>query len=214
MNRTEAGGWSQMRYQRHVDNLYLHHAKDVIEALDRIVREEAIENVILAGDEVIIPLLREQMPPALAKKTEDTMRLDIRTPEHEIMERTLETFRVRDAVIDMERVAELKDAVRGTNLGVAGAADTLAALLNGQVDELFLTAGMSEIENEPEEVGAVLKAYAPGKEGETPDSSRRRIVVDELIRRAKETGARIHFVEDASLLAAMGGVGATLRYRI
>jgi len=211
-NRTQVGGWSQMRYQRHVENIHLHHAKDVVEALDRVVREEAIENVIIAGDEVVIPLLREQLTPALAKKTEDTMRLDIRTPEHEIMERTLETFRARDAVIDQERVEELKDAVRGTGLGVAGAADTLAALLNGQVDELFLTAGMDEIEHEPDETSAVLKAYAPGAEGETPDSNRRRIVVDELIRRAKETGARIHFITDASLLAAMGGVGATLRY--
>ncbi len=212
LSSTQVVGWSQMRYQRHVNNLNLHHAKDVVEALDRVVREEAIENVIIAGDEVIIPLLREQMSPELAKKTEDTMRLDIRTPEHEIMERTLETFRARDAVIDMERVEELKDAVRGTNLGVAGAADTLAALSNGQVDELFLTAGMSEIEHEPDEVGAVLKAYAPGEEGEMPDSNRRRIVVDELIRRAMETGASIHFITDGSLLAGMGGIGATLRY--
>jgi peptide chain release factor subunit 1 len=206
------GGWSQMRYQRHVDNLHQHHAKEVVEALDRIVREEGIENVIIAGDEVIIPLLREQMSAELAKKTEDTMRLDIRTPEQEIMERTLEIFRARDAEMDKERVAELHDAVRGTGLGVAGAADTLAALSNGQVDELFLTAGMSEIQHEPDEVRAVLAAYAPGEEAETLNTDKPRLVVDELIRRAGETGARIHFIEDASLLAAMGGIGATLRY--
>ncbi len=214
MSRTQVGGWSQMRYQRHVDNLHQHHAQDVIEALDRIVREEGIENVIIAGDEVIIPLLRQQLSPELAKKTEDTMRLDIRTTEQEIMERTLETFRARDAEIDRERVAELKDAVRGTGLGVAGAADTLAALANGQVDELFLTAGMTEIEHEPDEVNSVLKAYAPGGESAPLDTSKPRIVVDELIRRAKDTGARIHFIEDTSLLASMGGVGATLRYSI
>ena len=211
-NRSQVGGWSQMRYQRHVDNIHQHHAKEVVEALDRIVREEGIENVIIAGDEVIIPLLREQMSTELAKKTEDTMRLDIRTPEHEILQRTLETFRARDAEMDMERVAKLQDAVRGTGLGVAGAADTLTALSNGQVDELFLTAGMNEIQHEPDEVRSVLAAYAPGEEDKTQDTDKPRIVVDELIRRARETGARIHFIEDASLLAAMGGVGATLRY--
>ena len=171
ISRTQLGGWAQMRYQRHVDNLHQHHAKDVVDALDRIVRDEGIENVILAGDEVIIPLLREQLTPELAKKTEDTMRLDIRTPEHEIMERTLEVFRARDAEIDKERVAELKDAVRGTGLGVAGAADTLAALSNGQVDELFLSAGMTEIEHEPDEVSSVLKAYAPGGESTPLDTT-------------------------------------------
>ena len=85
---------------------------------------------------------------------------------------------------------------------------------NGQVDELFLTAGMTEIEHEPDEVAAVLKAYAPGGEGELPDATKPRIVVDELIRRAKDTRARIHFIEDKSLLTSMGGVGATLRYSI
>ena len=214
MNRTEVGGWSQMRFQRHVDHLRLQHAKEVVEALDRIVREEAIESVIIAGDEVVIPVLREQMPPALAAKVEDRMNLDIRTPEHEIMERTLETFQARDAVLDMERVEELKDAVRGTKLGVAGIADTLAALSNGQVDELFLAAGMNEIEHEPEAASAVFKAYAPGEEDEIPNANRRRVVIDELIKRAQETGARTHFIKDASLLAAMGGVGATLRYSI
>jgi peptide chain release factor subunit 1 len=214
MSRTQVGGWSQMRYQRHVDNLHLHHAKEVVEALDRILREEAIETVIIAGDEVVLPLLRQQMSPELAKKAEDTIRLDIRSPEHEIMERTRETFRARDTMIDQERVEELNDAVRGTGLGVAGAADTLAALLNGQVDELFLTAGIKQIEYEPDEVGVILAAYAPGEEGEPPVAGLRRIVVDELIRRAMETGARIHFIENATLLAAMGGVGATLRYNL
>lgn len=213
-NRSQMGGWSQMRYQRHVDNLHQHHALDVVEALDRIAREEGIENVIIAGDEVIIPLLRQQMSPELARKTEDTLRLDIRATEQEIMKRTLEIFRARDAEIDQDRVAELKDAVRGTGLGVAGAADTLAALANGQVDELFLTAGINEFQPEPDEVRSVLAAYQADEGVETLDAAKPRVVVDEIIRRAKETGARINFIEDTSLLNEMGGVGATLRYRI
>jgi peptide subunit release factor 1 (eRF1) len=71
---------------------------------------------------------------------------------------------------------------------------------------------MDEIQHEPDEVRSVLEAYAQGEEGETLDVTKPRVVIDELIRRAKETGVRIHFIEDASLLAAMGGVGATLRY--
>ena len=37
---------------------------------------------------------------------------------------------------------------------------------------------------------------------------------DELITRAQQTAARIRFIEDASLLADVGGVGALLRFRI
>ena len=37
---------------------------------------------------------------------------------------------------------------------------------------------------------------------------------DELITRAQQTAARVRFIEDASLLADVGGVGALLRFRI
>src|SRR5205085_7507394 len=72
-NRTKVGGWSQMRYQRHLANYHLHHAKEVVEVLERVVRDERAEHVILAGDDVIIPLLREQMPAPLGEKVIDVM---------------------------------------------------------------------------------------------------------------------------------------------
>jgi len=42
-NRTEVGGWSQMRYQRHVDNFHQQHAKEVMAELEKLVRNERIE---------------------------------------------------------------------------------------------------------------------------------------------------------------------------
>ena len=71
LSRTQVEGWSQMRYQRHVDNYYQHHAKEVVEMLDSVVREEAAEHIILAGDDVIIPLLRAHLPVHLEKKVID-----------------------------------------------------------------------------------------------------------------------------------------------
>src|ERR1043166_3290055 len=52
LSRTQISGWSEIRYQRHMDNFHLQHAKEIAEVLDRVVREEAIEHIILAGDEV------------------------------------------------------------------------------------------------------------------------------------------------------------------
>ena len=47
----------------------------------------------------------------------------------------------------------------------------------------------------------------------TTDESRVKLS-DELVTRAQQTAARIRFIEDASLLADVGGVGALLRFRI
>src|ERR671921_2823457 len=82
----QAGGWSQARYQRGVNNQRQQHAKDTVAALDRIVREEGINHIVVAGDEVIIPAFREELPKHLQEKlVEDVLRLDIRTPEQEVL---------------------------------------------------------------------------------------------------------------------------------
>ena len=213
--RSQVGGWSQMRYQRHLENYHLHHAKEVVDTLDRIVREDAIEQVILAGDETkIIPLLREQMPKQLADKVIDVLNLNINTPEHEVLEETMNALRAHEAEADAEKVKRLIDDYRAGGLAVVGVEDTLAALNNGQVEELFLNASMRGIRYNELEVLQVMEAYASAT-GTPPDSSEKRIVVDDLIKAAQQvSSARLTFIEDESLLAKFGGVGASLRYRI
>jgi peptide subunit release factor 1 (eRF1) len=39
-------------------------------------------------------------------------------------------------------------------------------------------------------------------------------MADELVTRARQTGAEVIIIEDAALLADVGGVGGLLRYRI
>lgn len=213
--RTQAGGWSQMRFQRHVENYHLHHAKEVVDALERVVAEDRIEQIILSGDQTnIIPILREQMPKHLLDKVIDVVNLGIDTPEHEVLEETLKILRVHDAVTDAEKVENMLGQYRAGGLAVVGVPDTLAALANGQVDELLVSASLREIQYSERKVDKVLAAYAPGVDGEQPDAAEPRMVADELVRLAQQTSARVTFVEDTSLLEGVGGVGATLRYRI
>jgi peptide subunit release factor 1 (eRF1) len=215
VSRVTVGGWSQARYQRHIENYHLHHAKEVVDALDRVVREEGVERVLLAGDEVIVPVLRAQLPRHLADRVVDVLRLDITTPEHEVFRATLEAMREREARDDQERVDRLLDEYRAGGLAVVGAHDALAALAHGQVDELLLSATLAEIHDEPEEIGAPLVPDAPATAGGAArDETRTVLVADELVTRARRTGARVTFIEDPTLLAAVGGVGAMLRYRV
>ena len=220
-NRTKVGGWSQMRYQRHTENYHMQHAKEMVETLARIVDKEGIEQVILAGDEVIIPTLRAQLPKALEDKVIDVLSLDIRAPEKEVFEASLEAMREHDAQTDAERVERLLNEFRGGGLGVVGATDTLEALSMGQVDELYLTAAMREVKGDREDVEIlsdaevvepVVAASDPAAVSNTePDSV---IVAHELVARAQQTSAKVFFIEDPALLAEYGGVGALLRYRI
>jgi peptide chain release factor subunit 1 len=148
MSRTDAGGWSQMRYQRHVENLQLHHAKEVVEELRRIVAEDRAQYVFLAGDEVIVPVLTSQLPKELEKKVAGVLRLDIRTPEDEVMQAAEEALSAHVAAKEAERVEELRGEWRAGGLAVAGMKKVLEALTNGQADEVWL----STTEGEADEI--------------------------------------------------------------
>src|SRR5215217_389780 len=210
----KVGGWSQARYQRHEQNYHTQHAKEVVDILEKIVREENIEHVILAGDEAtVIPLLREQMPKMLEEKIIESLSLGIDTPEHELLEESMTAFRRHDSLTDMEKVERLLNEYRADDLGVAGVPETLAALSNGQVEELLIAAKADSIQYDEAEVEKVLKLYPA--DVVLPESMGQRTIADELVRRANVlSSAKVTFIEDATRLERMGGVGGLLRYRI
>lgn len=215
-----AGGWSQMRYQRHLEQYHLQHAKEVADQLEQVVREDNIEHIILAGDEVIIPLLREQFPKAVAERVVDVLSLDINAPEHKVLAESLEAMREHDAQTDVEKVERLLNDYRAGGLAVVGSTDTLEALAMGQVEELVITAQQQHVEGDREDVAIlsdaeVVEPVVGGQDSAVaniePDSV---IVAADLVARARQTSARITFIEDVSLLEEVGGCGAFLRYRI
>jgi peptide chain release factor subunit 1 len=191
MRRTDMGGWSQARYQRHVDHHRAEHTREVVEALERIVREERIDHVAVAGNETAMALLRAQLTKPLAALVTELPHVGVGASEAEILRETLEIMSQQEGRDDVERVARMYDAYRAGGLGMIGLAGTRAALENGQVHELLLVASPDHLEG--------------------PDGA---AIADELVAKARQTDARVIFIEDAALLAEAGGVGAILRYRL
>ena len=223
--RMMQGGWSQARYQRHIENFHLHHAKEVVEALDRIVQRDAIEHIVVAGDEVVIPLLREQLPKHLAAKVVDHLKLPAGSPDQDVLKASLAAMRRVNERTDRDKVEAAVGAYRAGGLGVVGPEATLLALTNGQVDELLLAAslrglqrlrggraGTMAVANDATLTRPAVASVAAGEPADAdPDVLR---LADGFVTKAQQTGARIEFVEDPSLLEPYGGVAATLRYRI
>ena len=191
MTRTEAGGWSQMRYQRHVDNLHQNHARELVETLGKIVEEDRVDSIFLAGDEVIVPLLRSELTRELEEKVVGVLRLDIRTPEDEVRAAAAGALAALEPEAERALVEGIEGEWRAGRLAVAGKHNVLEALENGQVEELVMTRAFAESEGN----------------GAEPSSA------DDLTSRAIATGARVRFVESSELLAGMGGVAAKLRYK-
>ena len=208
------GGFTQNRFQRHVDDFQLRHAKEVVDVLERTVREEQIDKVIIGGDrETIIPLLREQMTKELAGKIIDVVTLGVDTPEQKILDESLTVIQRHNTVSDMDKVQRLMNEYRADDLAVVGVPQTIAALSNGQVEELLISAKADDLAFDAQEAEHVLKLYATD-DRPLPELNQRSIA-DELVRLAQQmSSARVTCIEDSSSLEDVGGVGALLRYRI
>jgi peptide subunit release factor 1 (eRF1) len=223
--RSAQGGWSQARFQRHIENFHVQHVKEVVEALERIVLRENITEIVVAGDEVVLPLLREQMAKPLAEKIVDQVRMNTNAPIDQVIRTSLDAMKRVHIQSEREKVEAAIDAYRAGGLGVVGPEDTLDALIKGQVDELLISARVRELEPVGSRAAAravasiqavlpepAVQPVAAGEPGAVATETVR--LADELITKATQTSARITFVADPELLAAYNGVAATLRFGI
>jgi peptide chain release factor subunit 1 len=210
------GGWSQARYQRHIENFHLHHMKEVVDVLDRVVRDEAIGRIVVSCDDATRATLFDQLPQHLRERVVDTLTLDVNTPEHAVLAETLGALRERDADTDADRVRAMLNAWQADGLAVAGPEATLRALAMGQVEELLITASPELLHSDdpaaadgaPGPIDVQTSATGAGID------SRHATLAGELVAKAQQTSARIRFIEDPALLADVGGAGALLRFKI
>jgi peptide chain release factor subunit 1 len=219
--RNSQGGWSQARYQRHIENFHLQHIKEVVEALEKIVQREHISEIVVAGDEVVLPLMREQMPKHLQQKVVDHVRMNISSPLEQLIGTSLDSLRRAHTEGEREKVDAAVGGFRSGGLGVIGPEDTLEALVKGQVDELLISSHLHSLQPVGAQAAStaaavlpepVLEPIAAGEPAEADAEMVR--LADELVTKATQTSAKITFIERADLLADYGGVAAILRFKI
>ena len=216
----QPGGWSQQRFQRRTENFHLQHAKEVVAELENIMKKVEVKHLVLCGDEAaIMPILKPQLPKALEDKVIATINMSQYDSEDEIREKTQEAVGIEMATRQAKEVERVNDAAKAAaGVGTLGLEDTLRALANGQVEELVISSNIDALDYSKREVEKILDEYEPGDDQLTVDAQPIVTipgeVADQLIIRALNTGAKIVFVKDDSLLRDSGGVGSILRYNI
>ena len=127
------------------------------------MRDEGIGAIVLAGDNVAVPLVRNELPKDIAARVVDVVKLDDHAPERQIVDATIESLRQKDAETDRERVEAVLGAYRAGGLAAVGVEPTLAALALGQVDELLITAVTDTIDpGKKRRAGRSQRAIARG----------------------------------------------------
>ena len=186
-------------------------------ALDGVVRDEAIERVIVAGDAGLVARLREQLPPPLAAKIVDVLRFDRHAGEDEIVGGGAGGA-ARAGRRRRRRSGSPRCWARGAPQDSAWPVRTrrCARWQLGQVDELLIAAHARDVK--PVQRAARRDA---GGAVDRPKARRRAATTSpgcswptRSSTRATQTGAAVRIIEDPELLRDHGGVAAALRFRI
>jgi peptide chain release factor subunit 1 len=184
--RHDTGGWSQARFQRHIDEQDKRFAKEAAGAIAQLVEREAAQRVVLAGDERAISALDEELPKQVHELVAHVERIEVDAGRDQVTEE----IRPLLAAIEEAEGASVADralgAIRAGGLAAGGLEPVMRALEMGQVLELVI--------DESADIDQQIRS--------------------ELVRQAALTDARVESVNRHPGLERFDGVVATLRFRL
>jgi hypothetical protein len=183
-SRADVGGWSQARFQRHVEEHREAFAELAVQALDEVARQEQAHRLVICADEVAAKLLVDALPKPLAENVRGILRADTRATAEELGREVLPFLEQLDNDEANEAADRLVGELSREGLAVAGVEGTEAALTVGQVAELLVDPAIELDE----------------------------AVIEGLLRAAAATDARIRFPPDHGGLRQLGGLGGLLRF--
>jgi peptide chain release factor subunit 1 len=186
-HKHKVGGWSQARFQRHIQNNREEFAREAAEAIEKLATHEGASHLVVAGNEVAVPLLKKALSaPMQALLHEETPRIHIRAGGDEVQSEVTPILTMLEAEQDRTIVERLVEGVRGGGLAVTGIKRTRQALEIGQVDTLVIADDMEL------------------------DETKR----NDLVQLAAMTSASVEVVAGHETLRELGGIGGLLRYAL
>jgi len=228
VHKVKSGGWSQDRYQRSAEDAWATNAKELAAAVVQAASGQRLEAVIVAGDVRARELLVEKLP--------DDLRRQVILVDRELPVDSDELAQAADEALqqleDDNARAQLETFRNqsGTGRAVEGLAETVAALRDGQVAELFIGGQYTDGDRKaleldwassPAWVGPGLADIALS-EADLRDRNVTDVAQDRvgaaLVRAATGTDVRLFVVPpggpNAGDTPLRDGIGALLRYAV
>ena len=209
--RHDQGGWSQARYQRHIETKVREHLHDVAEALDRIVRQLRDVQVIVISSEEMRAELEEVLSHDAAAAVIGWTSAEAHAAPPELMKVAVPVLDRYRAEKETEVVARWEEEAGRNGRAAAGWEATLEAASDARVELLLFQDGVDHEAFRCPRCGRV--AVSGGTcplDGTSMEVSANGL--DLAVHQTLVHGGRVWAVRDRQNLAPVEGIGALLRY--
>jgi len=210
--RHEQGGWSQMRFQRHIrEHMHQHH-KGVAEQLIKLFDEERWENIVLIGQEHILASFRALLPERVRDKIKGDFPAKFEEESSNLAEKVIEYLHGEYFKEEHTIVEEVIETALARGAAAVGLRDTIEAINRGQVHRLILD---SDLKRQGWQcikclaLGDITPLSCPfcNSAIETVD------LAEEMIRSVINRDGEVDMIKHHPELNKYEGVGAMLRFK-
>jgi peptide chain release factor subunit 1 len=209
--RHDQGGWSQARYQRHIETKVREHLHEVAEALDRIVRQLRAVQVIVISSEEIRAELEEVLSHDAAAAVIGWTSAEAHAAPPELLKVAVPVLDRYRAEKETEVVARWEEEAGRHGRAAAGWEATLEAASDARVELLLFQDGVDHEAFRCPRCGRV--AVSGGTcplDGTSMEVSANGL--DLAVHQTLVHGGRVWAVRDRQDLGPVEGIGALLRY--
>lgn len=209
--RHDQGGWSQARYERHIDEIVDRHWRRVVETLDTCVRQHPGAHVVLVGAEG----MRSDFEEILSSEVKNCLLGWTTAEAHADAPQLLEAARPVIGgwweKLDEDVIARWREEAGKNGRAAMGWEQTLEAASDGRAELLLVQDGIDEPAYQCPACGRaqVGNGSCPldGTTLESRDSG-----LDVAVHQTLAYGGTVHVIRERRDLEPVGGVGALLRY--
>jgi peptide chain release factor subunit 1 len=140
----EQGGWSQKRYQRHIEDHIDQHLKHVSSKLERFFAENPFDYLVISTTDEVRPMIEHRLHPYLKQHLIKWENLEIDALDQAVLDRTIE---VEHGIIRKEQqdlVEKAKQRKTAGSLIAIGLENVLTAVREKRVETLLVRRGFSQ----------------------------------------------------------------------
>jgi len=207
----DQGGWSQGRYQRHIEKLVQEHVKDVAEVLDRSRRRLHVPKIVLVSSEEMRSEFLDALAPDAREAVVGWASAEAHAGPAQLLATVTPVLEQAEAKDEAEVLARWReDAGRGTR-AASGWEQTLEAASDGRVDMLLFREG---VDHQAFRCPACGRAAATGGscplDGTTLEQTDAGL--DLAVHQTLAHGGEVWAIRHQEDLAPVEGIGALLRF--
>lgn len=213
--RIHSGGWSQMRFQRRIDNQKREHLEDVSKQISEIIERFNHKRIMIVGPDKTTSQLMELLPKKVSQRVIERKALDSKASEKDIIEESLQYFARAEDAEEVEKIRRARIEIHSTRMAVAGIDQVLKYLTRGQAYEILLSPDFNERGVECSACGGINHGQA-GSVGKCPscdatNGSLKDVDLREFITRTSiNYGIKLEFVKHPDFKRTLGNAAAML----